>query len=106
VLVAVIAGFCDLSLVGATATVSLGVVGDLTGFIANTTATEVDTGEGWVSATPEADLIAVPTICKDMLIINGANIVVHPLTANVTGGTLRIEVFWLPMSVDGDVSPA
>ncbi len=93
-----ISGWCVTDLAGVASTVSLGVTSSVALFIAATTATTVDTGLFWVSATPTANGIALPAACKDIIITD--NIVIASATQDTTGGVLRIDVFWLPLSSD------
>ncbi len=93
VLIEFLGGFCRESLVGATATLEVGVVGDTAGLIAQTTATDIDLDDVWVDATPTA---AVDIVVVNKLV--SANVVLTVGTATVTDGLLDIVCLWRPMS--------
>lgn len=103
VLVEALVVYCTSSLTdaGGTATISLGVVGDTAGFVAATTAINIDTGEFWIDTGPVANMKRLPTAVTDTAI--SQDIVANVATEAVTGGTLRITVFWRPISSDGDL---
>lgn len=104
VLVAVMVPYCSTDLAGAGATISLGVTGSTALFIAATTGTDIDVGEFWVDATPDANGVAVPAALKDIAITD--NIIGTVATADLTGGALRFDIYWLPLSSDGNVVAA
>ena len=94
---------------GATPTLALGVVNSNALFIAATTATTLTTGEFWTEATgggtaaagvglPAAGT-AAPQL-KDVVITSNVILTVGG-TLNINGGTLRIDVYYLPLSSDG-----
>jgi len=96
----------------ATPTLALGVVNSTGLFIAATTATTLVTGEFWTEATgggtAEAGVglpaagAAAPQL-KDVAI--SANIVgTVGGTNNINGGTLRLDVYYLPLSSNGALS--
>lgn len=93
--------FCTESLAEAapTATIALGGTGSTSLFIAATTATDIDINEFWVDATPDANGIAVPVEEKDIAITS--NIIATVATQNITDGTLRFDIAYFPLSVDG-----
>lgn len=101
--------FCTEDLVGATATITLGVTGKSTVaqgplFIAATTATDIDLNEIWVDTAPDPNGIAIPAALKDIAITD--NIVSDVAVAAVTDGTIRLDVYWRPLSANGLVVPA
>ena len=104
VVIAIIAPFCTTDLAGATATLALGVTGATTLFIAATTATDIDANEFWVDTTPDANGVALPAALKDILITD--NIVGTVGTAAVSSGVIRLDIYWLPLSSDGNVVAA
>jgi len=107
VLVAVIAGYCTESLVSAGGgKVYLGVQNQVELFISATLATTIDTGMFWVDdSTREANGgEAVPAGCKDTAITS--NIICSANVASVTDGTLRFDLYWMPLSADGNVVAA
>ena len=88
----------NLSESGATATVSLGTVGQLTRFIGNTNSVDIDADEAWVRATPTPGSIDLPDAMQSVLIVSGDDIVVRCLTQGTTAGVLEFTVFWEPVS--------
>src|SRR3989337_3833111 len=89
----------------ATATLALGVTNLTSLFIAATNAVNLLTGEFWTEATGGGTAnagIAVPAALKDIAITS--NIVGTVATQAVNGGTLRLEVYYLPLSSDGLVA--
>ena len=108
VLILYIVPFVVLTLTqsGATPTLALGVTNATGLFIAATTATALATGEFWTESTgggtAEAG-IAVPAALKDILI--SSNIIgTVGGTLNIDGGTLRLDVYWRPLSSNGAIA--
>ena len=101
VLIALLTATCTETLAGATATISLGVTGDTAALIGATTATTITNGLAWHDATPKANLEAVPAALKDIWITD--NILTQIAVADVTNGTLRFTLWWLPISNDANV---
>ena len=99
--------FIVLTLAGAGATLALGVANSTALFIAATLATNLATGEFWTESTgggtAEAG-IALPAALKEIVI--SSNIVGTAAVAAITGGTLRLDVYYLPLSSDGTLVPA
>ena len=107
VLVVYLVPYTVLSLTeaGATATLALGVTNSTSLFIAATNAVNLLTGEFWSEGTGGGTAnagIAVPAALKDIAITS--NIVGTVATQAVNGGTLRFDVYYLPLSSDGLVS--
>lgn len=102
VLVAVLSAFCTTLLGGATATLALGVTGSTSLFIAATTATDIDANEFWNDTAPDANGIAVPAAMKDIQITD--NIIGTVATANLTSGVMRFDLYYMPLSSDGNVA--
>ena len=95
--VSLIVGTCTGSLVSAGGgTLALGVTGATTLFIGATTATTITTtAKTWASTTPNATGIAAPAAIKDIII--AANILGTVGTADITGGSIEIECYYLPL---------
>ena len=106
VLVEKIVPFCTtlLTEAAATATLALGVTGSTALFIAATTAVDIDADEFWVDTVPDANGIAIPAALKDIAITD--NIIGTVATQAVNGGVLRVDVWWRPLSADGNVVAA
>lgn len=103
VLIEYIGGRATTSLTGATATLTLGVVGSTSLFIGATTATTLTTSaEIWVSTTATAAGIAVPAANKGILI--DANVVSLIGTANITAGVLELNCIWRPFTPGATLS--
>jgi len=96
--VSLIVGRCTTSLTSAGGgTLALGVTGATTLFIAATTGTALTTTDKiWASATPQANGIAAPAALKDIVI--GQDIIGTVAVANITGGVLEIDCYYLPLS--------
>jgi len=88
-------GVVNTTLTGATATISVGVVGNTAGIIALETGTALLDGGIYTSAT---DALGVGAIANTgfFAINDGADIVEEPLTANVTGGQIDYYCIWAP----------
>lgn len=105
VLIVAMVPFCTtlLTEAGATATLALGVTGSTSLFIAATNAVDIDANEFWVDTAPDANGIAVPAALKDIAITD--NIVGTVGVQAVTGGVIRFDVLYIPLSGDGLVVP-
>jgi len=88
-------GICNTTLTGATATISVGVVGNVAGLIALETGTEIVGGGIYVSAT-EVVGVGLTADTGGVFAINNLDIDEEPLTANVTGGQIDYYVVWAP----------
>jgi len=93
--------YCSTSLTGASATIELGTAGDTDAIIGATTATDIDAGDFWQPgpASP-AGAGAWDTLQNTNV---AANLIITPVTANVTAGVLEVVFFWLPASVAGSL---
>ena len=96
-------GVCTTNLAGASATVEVGTSGDTAAIIAQTTATDVDSGEIWHDASPDSTVEASSVITEN-IVANGADIVGTVGTANITAGVIRFNCLWKPLSRDGKVT--
>ena len=90
-----VGAYCSTSLAGATATVEMGVSGDTAELIAQTTATDIDAGEVWESATPDEGVALVTSKAI------AGNIIITVATADVTAGVLKIAIEYTPLTTDG-----
>ena len=111
VLAALTIPFCTGSLTEAasTATIVLGVTGDTDLFMGATmNATALDNGQFMDAngGSPQgiANGIQVDALQKDVVITD--NIILTVGSQNVNGGTLRVDVYWMPLSSDGKVAAA
>ena len=101
--IAGIVAYCSTLLTGS-GTLALGVTGSTALFIAATTATDIDAGEFWVDATPDANGVAIPAALKDIVITD--NILATTASDTITAGVIRFDVFWFPVSDDGNLVAA
>lgn len=99
-------GVCTVDLVGATATISVGVPGNTASLIALETATEIDVGGIYVSATQVLGAVALATVPGPFVIVNGLDIIETIGTADITAGNIKYICLWRPLSPDGLVEPA
>jgi len=84
-------------------TISVGVSGNTATILAVTTATDLDTGEGWVDSSPgTGELLAD----QNKLLVAGADIIATVATADITDGTLTFYCMWRPLSTNGNVVAA
>lgn len=93
---------CTEDLAGATATISLGLIGNTTAWIAATTATDLDANESWVDNAP--GIGEAPTAVR--IAPQGADITFTVATADITDGTLIFYCLWRPLSSDGNIVAA
>lgn len=104
VLIDKIMAVCEVDLVGASATLALGVTGATTLFLGATTATDIDADDLWLSTTPNANGIALAAALQNIAIHQ--NIISTVGTADITAGAIRYVVLYTPISEDGEVVAA
>ena len=97
-------GYCTTSLEGASATLEVGVSGNTNGITAQTTATDIDAGEIWHDASPDANFEASSVAAQRIL--NNTNVIQTVGTANITAGAIRYVAYWYPLSPDASVVAA
>jgi len=87
---------CTTSLVGSSATISLGPTGALTALIDTTTAAEIIATELWYDTTPTLKYgIGNDAILK--YITDGLDLSYDVNTANITAGVLQFNIKWRPL---------
>lgn len=91
---------CTTLLTGASATIEVGTATTTAGLIAQTTGTNVDANEIWHDATPDASVELTSVILRKIV---SENIILTVATANVTAGVIEFNIFWAPLSPDGNV---
>jgi hypothetical protein len=96
---------CTTNLAGATATLEVGTTGNTAAIIAQSTATDIDAGEFWHDATPDAK-VELSSVAGERIIVNGADIIQTVGTADITSGVIRYLCIWKPISADGNVAAA
>jgi len=98
VLITHLSAFCTTLLAGGSATVELGTANNTAELIAQTTATDIDANEFWLSATPEVE--ATNAIVNKLV---GADIILTTATADVTAGVIKVAMLWTPLSEGGNL---
>jgi len=89
------------------ASMQLGVANATTLFIATTQADTIDASEFWVSNTPTANGIAVPAGLQNIAITQDIQGEVTSTDVQlVNAGVIRFDIYWLPLSSDGNVVAA
>ncbi len=111
VLIEAIVGFCktavDVDAGTGIASMQLGHTNLTSAFIATTPAIDIDAGEFWIDATPDADMIAVPAALKDFALSQDIKFEVTSTgTKKVNAGVIRFDVWWRPLSPDGNLIAA
>jgi hypothetical protein len=94
---------CTVDLASAdAATITIGVTGSTSLFLAATTATTIDVGEFWVNTTPVAAGVALPAAFKNIIITD--NILGAVATGTISSGAVRFDLVWRPLSPDASVA--
>lgn len=100
-----IIGVCSTNLVGATATLEVGVTGSTAGLIAQTTATLVTANELLHDATPDSP-IELSSVMVENIVGNGLDIFATVATANITAGVIKFICLWKPLTWNGNIISA
>jgi len=100
VLIRQLSAYCKTTLVGATATIELGVAGNTAGLIAQATGTDLIATEFWNDATPTDVLTAAAIVDK----LVASDIILTVATAALTAGAIEFALVWMPLSVDGNLA--
>lgn len=95
-------GTVTTDLAGALATIEIGISGNTTGFITTTLATDLDTGEAWIDATPAA----LEQLTANSKILSTNVIATIALGSGITGGVLNLYCVWKPVSANASVVAA
>ena len=98
-------GICTTTLVGASATLEVGITGDTASLIAQTTATDIDVGEIWHDATPDSK-VELSSVLLENIVANGSDIIGTTATANITAGVIKFVCLFNPLSANGNVESA
>lgn len=99
-----VVGYPSVDLTGATATLEVGITGATAQFIAQTTGTDIDAGEIWHDASPDAKVEASTVMVQQLL--NDTDIIQTVGTANITAGAITYVAYWYPLSPDASVVAA
>lgn len=97
---------CTESLVGATATLSVGTAAAVAGIIGLTTAEDIDVGDLWFAAAPATVLDTIANAELEFAIGDGADIQGNVLVAPITDGTIAFNLIWWPLADAGNVVAA
>lgn len=99
-----VVGYCTDDIAGASSTLEVGIAGATAQFIAQTTGANIDAGEIWHDASPDAKVEASTIMVQQLL--NDTDIIQTVGTANVTGGSITYVAYWYPLSPDASVVAA
>jgi hypothetical protein len=99
-------GVVNTDLAGATATIEVGVAGNTAGLIAQETATDLDDGNIFTSATNAIGVARMADSGALTAINDGADIIETLGTANVTAGQIDYYVVWAPCEPGASVVAA
>lgn len=97
--IAVIA-VCTVAFLGTSATLELGTALSTAGIIALTTATDITIGDIWHDNSPDSSVEASTVIARKIV---NQNVIFTVKTADISAGTLKLFIFWNPISSDGNV---
>jgi len=85
----------------------VGVVGNLAGIVAETTATDIDANDIWTAAAPaDVGVIAFGSLVGPFAVVNGLDIYETTTTADITSGQIYYVCMWRPLSVGSSVVSA
>ena len=94
-------GVCTVDFVsGGGGTLEVGTALSTAGLIAQATATDLDVGDIWHDATPDASIELV-TVATAKIVTQDVNYVVG--TADISAGAITWYILWSPISDDGNV---
>ena len=94
---------CDTDLVGASATLAIGVAGSTASIIAQTTGTDIDVGKIWHDATPDSKIEASSVLGENIV---ASDVIGTVGTANITAGKIKFVAYWLPLTNGSSVVAA
>jgi hypothetical protein len=90
---------CTVNVAG-TGNISIGTTVSEGGIIPITTGTDIDAGELWLDATPDATIEGIGMVGRKIV----TDHIQYRITANtLTGGTIKFVIRWVPISSDGNV---
>lgn len=92
-------GVCTTDLAGSSATLEVGVTGNTACLIAQSTATDIDSADIWISATvTDVGAKALASIPATVVITNGLDIYEKTATADITAGNIYYVCLWRPVT--------
>jgi hypothetical protein len=100
-------GLCKTDLVGGAGfTFEVGIAGNTDAIIATTGGVDIDAGDTWQDAAPDANPGAVDLTARTFAIASGADITQTIGVDTATAGVIDYYCRWLPLSANGYVQPA
>ena len=97
---------CSGSLTGqAGATIEVGISGSTAAIIAQTLAANLINTEIWHDNSPDSKIEA-GGVMASYIISGGEDVILTVGTGNVSSGSLAIQAWWTPITVDGAVAAA
>ena len=99
-------GIVNVSLTGASATVQVGVTGNTAAILALETATELDDGGVFVSATQAVGVAPIANSGAMLALNDGLDIIETLATANVDAGQIDYYCIWAPVEKDASIVAA
>jgi hypothetical protein len=106
VVIAAIWGIVNVNLAGASGTVEVGVTGNTAALLAQETATELDAGGVFVSATQAVGAAAVAGSGALIAIHDGLDIIETVATTDISAGQIDYYVIWAPAEPGASVVAA
>lgn len=88
---------CEVNLAGS-GTLAIGTVITPTGLITTTTATDIDAGDIWHDATPDAS-VELSSVSAEKIV--NQSVIATVATNTITSGRIKFTVLWKPISEDG-----
>ena len=99
-------GVVNTDLTGATATIEVGVASNTAGLIAQETATDLDDGNIYTSATNAVGVAALGFSGSMVAINDGVDIIETTATADVTAGQIDYYIIWAPAETGAKITSA
>lgn len=97
VIIDLIIAKCLTDLVGATATISLGIASIVDLFVAVDLSTDVNAGAFWLDSSPTLNGMAIPSTVRGEGFVIDEDIGLDHLVADTTGGVMEFFVYWRPL---------
>jgi len=96
-------GVCTVDVAGASGKIEVGVVGNTAALIAQTTVTNIVTGDIWSDSSPSVGTDLWSTVLGPYVIVNGLDIIETTKTADLTGGNIYYVCLWRALSAGSSV---
>jgi len=96
----VVIAVCTVAFVGSSATLELGTALSTAGLIALTTAASITVGDIWHDASPDSSIEASSVAARKIV---NEDVKFTVKTADISAGSLKLFIFWNPISSDGKV---